>query len=323
MLYAFDVSSDGTGRALTPDDLARPKVEGAAFRWIHLDMGVAGARDWLAGRIDEVAAASLTLEDTRPRCARHNGGALINMRGVNLNPDADPEDMVSIRMWVTPGEIVSVRIRRLLAVVALREAIERGDGPEDVGAFLAELAAGLTEKMDGVIMGLADRVDELEAESLDRREGLRAELASIRRKTIILRRYVGPQREALAGLAAGFAIGVSGEGGLVDAAATTRLRETADRVTRMVEELDAVRERCAILNDQLADARAEEMNAQLMVLSVVAAIFLPLGFATGLLGVNVGGIPGADEPAAFAVLCALLTAMGGALAWWFHKRGWL
>jgi len=40
---------------------------------------------------------------------------------------------------------------------------------------------------------------------------------------------------------------------------------------------------------------------------VVAAIFLPLGFLTGLLGINVGGIPGADNTGAFFIFCGILT----------------
>jgi zinc transporter len=43
------------------------------------------------------------------------------------------------------------------------------------------------------------------------------------------------------------------------------------------------------------------------VLSIVAAVFLPLGFLTGLLGINVGGIPFAENPWGFlAVVVALL-----------------
>lgn len=45
------------------------------------------------------------------------------------------------------------------------------------------------------------------------------------------------------------------------------------------------------------------------ILSVIAAIFLPLGFLTGLLGINVGGIPGADNPYAFWIFIAMLTTL--------------
>ena len=101
------------------------------------------------------------------------------------------------------------------------------------------------------------------------------------------------------------------------------LREVADRVTRMTEEIDAARERAMVLQDQLADQRAEEMNRNMMILSVVAAIFLPLGFLTGLLGINVGGMPGADSAAAFWVVVVICMVVAAALLFLFRRKGWL
>ena len=276
-----------------------------------------------AREADETVAGALTIEETRPRCSAHDGGLILYLRGVNLNPDSEPEDMVSIRLWITPRSIISVRRRKLIAVVHLREALEKAEGPARVGAFLVQLAEGLTERMDTVITELSDKVDLLEETSTDQTDGLRAKLADVRRTTIILRRYIGPQRDALAHL------GVEGRkpdgdgATLLSADDQTGLRETVDRISRMIEEMDAIRERCAILHDQLTDHRAEEMNRNMMILSVVAAVFLPLGFLTGLLGVNIGGVPGTDYGGSFAIFCAGLAVLTGGLVWYFRKRGWL
>ena len=43
------------------------------------------------------------------------------------------------------------------------------------------------------------------------------------------------------------------------------------------------------------------MNRQALIISVVARVSLPLTFLTGLLGMNVDGIPYAHEPWAFGV----------------------
>ncbi len=314
-LYAYDVETSGDARNLDADRL--PELDSATiYRWVHLDLDHPGAAPWIASQTDETVAESLTLEDTRPRFAKHGTGFLLNLRGVNLNPAADPEDMVSIRLWVCDRMIISVRRRRLMAVVALREAMEAGAAPETPGHFVAALSEGMTERMAPVIDGIADDVDALEELSLDSASGLRAKIVDIRRTTIALRRYIGPQREALSRLA-----GESGD--FFENEDRTGLRETVDRITRLVEEMDAVRERCGVLNDQLADARAEEMNRNMMVLSVVAAIFLPLGFLTGLLGVNVGGIPGAENPHAFAFLCLLMVALGAGITFFFRKLKWI
>jgi zinc transporter len=101
-----------------------------------------------------------------------------------------------------------------------------------------------------------------------------------------------------------------------------RLREVADRITRYVEDLDAARERAAVTQEELASRLSEQMNQIMYVLSIVAALFLPLGFLTGLLGINVGGIPGTESKIAFALVCLLMLVIAGAELWMFRRRKW-
>jgi zinc transporter len=128
---------------------------------------------------------------------------------------------------------------------------------------------------------------------------LRFELASLRRQAITLRRYLSPQREALGRL-------VSEKVEWIDDAHRMRIREITDRLIRDMEDLDAVRERAAVSQEELLSRLSEQLNQRMYVLSIVAAIFLPLGFLTGLLGINVGGMPGSDNPQAFWIFSALL-----------------
>jgi len=314
-LYAFDVSKDGTAALLDPDNMPEAG-ETIAYRWVHLDLDSSGARPWVEAQSDETVAETLTLEDTRPRFSTLGDGHLLILRGVNLNPAADPEDMVSLRVWVKDKLIISVRRRRLMAVVQLRETLEAGHGPNSIGQFLATLAEGMTSRMTPVVDGLADELDALDEDGAEDRPTLRTALAEKRRSVIALKRYIAPQRDALSMLA-------QQKSWLVDADDREWLRETVDRITRLVEELDAVRERCGILKDQMADARAEEMNRNTMVLSVIAAVFLPLGFLTGLLGVNIGGIPGTENPYAFALLCLAMLLMGAGITWFFRHIKWI
>ena len=53
------------------------------------------------------------------------------------------------------------------------------------------------------------------------------------------------------------------------------------------------------------------------------AWFLPLGLLTGLLGINVGGIPGAESPLGFAIVCGLLVGLGAVQVWSLSRSGWL
>lgn len=287
--------------------------------WVHLDRAGPEAREWLlshAGLPPEVASALLE-DETRPRWDAVSDGLLVNLRGVNLNPGADPEDMVSLRAWMQPDRIITVRHRRLLAAQDLRDALSAGRGPSTAPDLLVSLASRLSERMEPVIADLADRVDELE-ESLVTAPAktLRRDLAQVRRECIMLRRYLAPQREALHRAQ-------SAAPALLTPAHLSRLRDAADRVTRYVEDLDAARERAAIAQEELASRMAEHMNRTMYVLSLVAAIFLPLGLITGLLGINVGGIPGTDNPHAFIVVCVMLGVLAVALIATFRRARWL
>jgi zinc transporter len=64
------------------------------------------------------------------------------------------------------------------------------------------------------------------------------------------------------------------------------------------------------------------MNKNLYMLSVIAAVFLPLGFLTGLLGLNVGGVPGVDNPAAFWIFSGVLSAVVGLQIALFKRWKW-
>ncbi|MGB5627576.1 MAG: CorA family divalent cation transporter, partial [Woeseiaceae bacterium] len=97
----------------------------------------------------------------------------------------------------------------------------------------------------------------------------------------------------------------------------------ADRITRFLEDLDLARERAVVLQEELLSLIAQEQNTRMYVLSVVAAIFLPLTFVTGLLGMNVGGLPGLESPVGFAWSIVLMIVTGICLLLFFRWKRWL
>jgi zinc transporter len=98
--------------------------------------------------------------------------------------------------------------------------------------------------------------------------------------------------------------------------------ENYDHLMRYVEDLDAIRERAQIVKDELANIIADRLNKNLYELSVIAAVFLPLGFLTGLLGINVGGIPGVDNPYAFFIFSGILILLVIIQILLFKKLKW-
>ena len=287
--------------------------------WVHLDYTAPEAQQWIKeeNQLEDVVGDALLAEESRPRVTAFDDGLLISLRGVNLNPGADPEDMVSLRIWAEKSRIITTRRRKLLSVADLYSALEKGEGPRTAGEFLEDVADRLMSRMGGVIDDLEDKVAELEQEVLTAQSHeLRPKLASIRRDAINLRRYMAPQREAIARLQSEKISWLTDED-------RVRLREVYDHLTRYLEDLDAARERAAVTQEELVSRLSEQMDNRMYVLSVVAAIFLPLGFLTGLLGINVGGIPGAEYKAAFAIFCTFLGAIAIIELIIFRKKKWM
>jgi zinc transporter len=138
----------------------------------------------------------------------------------------------------------------------------------------------------------------------------------VRRQAIALRRYAAPQRDALTRLPGESVPWLPGE-------SRVRLREAADRMTRIIEQLDAARDRAAVTQEELASHTAELINRRLYVLSLIAAVFLPLSLVADLFGSSVGGIPLRENPYGLLILIGSLAVLSGLQIWAFRKLGWL
>jgi len=287
--------------------------------WLQLDYTDEDAQRWLtdASGIDPIVLETLLAEDTRPRCFVHGNGLLVTLRGVNLNPGEDPDDMVSIRIWLEPTRIITVSHRRLMALEDLARSLENEEGPVDCGDFLVCLSQALTRRMAGVLDNFDDGVSELEDEVLTQENyQLRGNISTLRRQAIRLRRYIAPQREVMVRLQ-------TEKFAFLKDLQRAQFRELSDQVTRYVEDLDSAKDRAAIVQDELEAKLGAQMNKTMYLLSIVAAIFLPLGLLTGLLGINVGGIPGTESPYAFIVVCVGLIFIAFIQALIFRRMRWM
>ncbi len=285
LINAYLLDGQGGGKRLDWTGVRSWTAENGLL-WIHLDFTEEEAEQWLLKEsgLDPLIAEALTADETRPRCVSIDGGLLLSLRGVNNNPGSDPEDMVAIRLFCTEQRIVSTRRRRLFTIQDLSEALQSGAGPRTVGELTAMLADRLIERMDDVIGELDERIGELEEQIVvGGGQEIRGRVLELRQEVIKLRRYLAPQREALNRLHMEKAAWLSEHDRL-------QVREALDKLTRHVEDLDSVKDRAGVANEELSSRLAEQMNTRMYILSLIAGLFLPLGFLTGLLGFNAGVI---------------------------------
>lgn len=306
---------DGPPRELSPAEALA--YRGPGFVWTHVESASDDALPAIVSAdIPDVAANALVATETRPRCDRIEDGAIVNIRGPAAVETEDSDRLVSIRMWARRGKVDSVT-RRPLAATAKVMAQMRAGRILDPGDLVAGFAREISAMLDPQVADLGDQLDDCESDLVGGNKfRLRTAITRIRSEAIAYRRFVAPDRDALTTLAALDFDWLAEDDRL-------HIREAADRFARMAEELEAVRERSALLHEQLTDLRAEEIDQRSLLISVVAFIFLPLTFITGLLGMNVEGIPYAHTHFAFWGVVAFCTLIGVVVLAWFVRRRWL
>ncbi len=318
LLHAKLLDGHGGARDLDWDEVGDWTATQGCL-WLHFDFQQTEARHWLVNGsgLNDIASSALVAEETRPRTVNRGDNLLLALRGVNLNPGKQPDDMVSVRLWSDGQRIISTRRYRLQSTEDLLSDFASGLGPIDAPSLLIAWIDKITWRMGGTVDNLEEQVDELEEQVIAGDiSHMRTDLNGLRRQCISLRRYLAPQREAMNRL-------VNEPIGWIGELDRLRLREVNDRLIRHIEDIDAVRERTAAAQDELLTQVSEEMNRRSYVFTVVATIFLPLGFFTGLMGINVGGMPGVEEEYAFWAVVALCVGLIAGLGVLFRWNRWL
>ncbi|SFO29324.1 zinc transporter [Cohaesibacter marisflavi] len=303
VLRAYLLDGQGGASALPSDHISKAdRADGLV--WIHLDGNDTAATRCLEDEIsslDPFIIGALLDEESRPRMTQIGHGALLVLRGVNLNENEDPEDMVSICLWVEETRIVMVSRTRIRAAGDIEARLLAGGGPRDTGHFLSMLCERLFARMEPILTALDDRADDIEEQVLEQSNpDLRGAITDVRIQAIMFRRYMAPQREAIDHLR-------MADFEWLNNTHRRHLQEVYNHLTRYVEDLDAIRERAQIVKDEIAHVQADRLNKHMYILSMIAAIFMPLGFLTGLLGINVAGIPGAEFGYAFWIFVGMLS----------------
>lgn len=285
--------------------------------WIHLATNDAEAQAWLADKagLGDYLIDALTAVETRPRCDAVGEGAYVNLRG-RISERAQGDDaLASVRIWAKAGRVISVTRKPLVAMAQVIAAVEAGE-VEDPGDLITEFSVAITEDLDPEVGDLGDQLDDCEAElDADHVFQLRRTVTRVRVAAIQYRRFLAPQRAALEKLAALPGDWLGDDDRL-------HLSAAADRAARMAEELEAIRERSALTHEALTDLRAEQIDQRSLVIAVVAMVFLPLTFITGLLGMNVKGIPYADRPWAFDGVMGICALLAAGITIYFVRRHW-
>nr|WP_244866417.1 zinc transporter ZntB [Photorhabdus heterorhabditis] len=307
---------DGDG-GITPININVPATPAQPF-WQHLDYHNSRSYRWIMDTdlLPEPIKTGLAGESLRPKMIRTGDGTMITLRTINNNESERPEQLVTFRIYINDKIIVSSCHREVHSLGQVLSDLQNGIGAKATGHWLVEMVDTITDEVGNFIEDLHDNLIELENTILDQQMPGRGELALLRKQLIILRRYMAPQRDVFSRLASERFPWMSDED-------RRRMQEISDRLGRELDDLDGSIARTAVISDEITSMMADAMNRRTYTMSLLAMIFLPTTFLTGLFGVNLGGIPGNEYYLGFSVFCLLLLGLILFVAWWLRRSKWL
>lgn len=234
------------------------------------------------------------------------------LRGINFDKE-DDKHTLSVRISNHNNHLFVAHRKR---VKSLDETLKEFEKYENSEIYVKELLEKLTSKIERYIFKLEEKVDDIEEAMLSHPDQqARQSIMQMRRQVIELRRYLLPQREVINQLSRNSLANTDDD-------SRHQLTDLAQRTARICDLLDALRERLSLIQEEIGSMISDKLNQNLYILAIISAIFLPLGFLTGLLGINVGGMPGADQSSAFWVVCVLSALLGIGIFAFLKSRKW-
>ncbi|MGJ7484013.1 transporter [Variovorax sp. LT2P21] len=317
--YLFDRAEAGAARAVDPDAAARWLADTNAadgFLWLHFNLSHAQAERWLKRHANLSDAFYETLKDGShsTRIERDEDALIAVVNDVHFDFGFEPSDIATLWISVGPRLVVTARTQPLRSVDALRTAVRHGESPRSSVALLEQLMRTQADGLVGIVRGVTTRIDHVEDELLSGRlDNKRARLGVLRRLLVRLQRLLAPEPAALFRLLQHPPAWMAEDD-------VQELRGATEEFSVVLRDMQGLQERIKLLQEEIAASVNEDNNRSLFVLTVVTVLALPINILAGLFGMNVGGIPLAEDKHGFWIVVAIIGGFTAIAAWVARRR---
>lgn len=291
--------------------LSMPRTDSAEFIWLHLSLSNVAAERWMRESLElsEVFFETLHESTGSTRLELEGDALLASIHDVLFNTSFDSANISTVTIWMEPRLVISARLRPLRSVDRLRAAVKAGQPLRSAAEFLAQLLREQAQVLTDIVRQSTTQVDRVEDTLLANRVSVsRSELSAQRRSLVRLQRLLAPEPAALFRL-------LKRPPEWLDEDDLRDLRQASEELSAAVADSAALTERLKLLQEELTATVEEQTNRTLFILTLVTVLALPINLVTGLLGMNVGGIPLSQYSHGFALVVSALTLITGILAY--------
>jgi zinc transporter len=291
--------------------LSSDSDDGAAAQgeaWIDIEVGDDEGRRWLAGQsgLDDQIIRRLLEPAPVTYWRRFGQGLHLHARAPVHGGDNSANRIVDFGFWLEPGRIITVRHGKVPALDRAAETCATGAGPANSWELIAFVLSEGLSRMEQILHYLTAMIDRLEDEVLSRESDPPIHrLTELQEQLVYARRFRMPLATMVSFIS-------SQPGSAIDDALRDDLEGITNIVGQLRETLDLSIDRASALQGQIRDQLSDSLNTATYRFTWVATVFLPLSFLTGLLGINVAGIPGDHDPLAFWLVCGTLCVIAAA-----------
>jgi zinc transporter len=304
---ARSITSEEAVKFLTAPGPALPNE----FLWLHFSLSNVASEPWLR--------RYLTLPDTFYESlnsgidATHleqDGDALVARIHDVLYDFTFDAPVATTTLCIMPRLVVSAHVRPWRSIDQLRAAAQTGQVFRSPIEILARLFRDQASVLVDIVRNSKRQVGPMEQQLLAKRISVsRSELGSLRRMLVRLQRLLAPEPAAFFRL-------LNRPPDWITEDELQNLQQSAEKFSTAISDTAALVERVKQLQEELAALVSEQTNRTLFVLTMVTVLALPINLVAGLFGMNVGGIPLAQDRYGFFLVVCPLVVLTAFLAYW-------
>ncbi|MDR1694696.1 MAG: hypothetical protein LBR70_05875 [Lactobacillaceae bacterium] len=314
---SFAIVLDGNGGIKETLDLDNINAE-IQNLWVHLDYKDERAKDILLKlNLESIVTDALCTQTRHTKFYQNDSytGTFLILRG--MNPDSQPKskDMTSLRIWIDSGKIVTLCHNYSHSIDSTIKKLQKdGPGPKNSVECFINISQTSFHNISNATYEIAEKVDRFEEKIIKGKNSykLSTKIGFLRRQIITIHRYLLPQKDIFKNLPLSNMFS--------DNKYKNQFRSLYNDISRSLENLEYSREHIVILQEELENKVNISINNNMYILSVVVAIFTPLTLFSGMLGMNLEGIPFADSKYAFGAVSIAMLIVALVLFWMMRRR---
>ncbi|MBK4768827.1 MAG: magnesium transporter CorA [Pantoea sp. Morm] len=295
--------------------LARHTLHDGCFLWLHINLNHARAERWVQDHFsvdddffDEIHSAS-----PRTRLAQQNDALLAVLNDVTFSKEERNTQNATLWIWCRPQVMVSARYRPVGMIERMHQQIDRlcFSAPD---AMLLWLLGEQEAQLEQVVRRSSQAVDAIEERLLSAAiKANRSELGHLRRMLLRVQRLLAPEPAALFRL-------LNRPPNWLNREPLSELRIFTEEFSVALNDLASLMERIRLLQEEIAARLMEQSNRTLFLLTSITVLALPINIVAGFFGMNVGGIPLANNPHGFLLLVLVVLVFTLVAGWLALRR---